>query len=47
MFSWKVTEYYEWKQIEAISLILSNHYKLLEFLFEKIDLALETLQSNY
>jgi hypothetical protein len=35
MFCWKTAESYEWKQIEAISIVLSNHYKLLEFLFEK------------
>jgi hypothetical protein len=34
VFCWKVAESFEWKQIEAISLVLSNHYKLLEFLFE-------------
>ena len=35
MFCWKTAEDFEWKQIEAISLALSKHSKLLEFLFEK------------
>ena len=35
MFCWKSAQDYEWRQIEAISLVLSKHYKLLEFLFEK------------
>jgi hypothetical protein len=35
MFKWETMSDYETRQMDAISLILSNHVKLLEFLFKQ------------